>query len=161
MSAAHWHLLLNHVPVLGTIFGTLLLIAAMILRNGTLVRTSLTVFVVAAVVTVPVYLTGGGAEEAIEGGPGVSAESLMVQHARFGLIASIAVAVLGLLSLVAMGSARGKSAIPRWIGPSVLIVALAVSGLFAWTATLGGQINHPEIRGEAIVESPEQGEDEE
>jgi len=161
LSAAHWHLLLNHVPVLGTIFGALLLLAALILRNGTLVRTSLTVFVIVAIATIPVYLTGGGAEEIIEGGPGVSSESLMVQHARFGLIASIAVAVLGLLSLVAMGGARGKSTIPSWIGPSVLIVALVVSGLFAWTATLGGQINHPEIRDEAAVSSPERGEQEE
>lgn len=147
MTSAHWHLLLNHVPVLGTIFAALLLIVALILRNRTLVRTSLAVFVIAALVTVPVYLTGEGAEEAIEGGPGIAAESVIEQHESMGLIALIAVAVLGLLALVALWSARGETAIPRWIGPSVLIVAIVVSGLFVWTATLGGQINHPEIRG--------------
>ncbi len=153
MSAAHWHLLLNHIPVLGTIFGALLLIAALILRSTTLVRTSLTTFVIAALVTVPVYLSGWGAEEMVEGGPGVAAEPLMANHARSGLIALIAVAALGVLSLGAMWRARSASVLPSWIGPSVLIVALVAGGLFVWTATLGGQISHPEIREPAATES--------
>ena len=160
MDAAHWHLLLNHAPVLGTIFGALLLIAALSLRNGTLTRTSLTVFVLSALVAVPVYLTGEGAEEIVEDIPGVAAESVIEAHESAGLIALIAVGLLGLLALVALWSARGRTTPPRWIGPSALVIALVVSGLFVWTATLGGQINHPEIRGTpTAVQTPDEDDD--
>src|SRR5688572_12110141 len=57
MNPAHLHLLLNHVPVLGTVFGVLLALLAMRWRSKDVEAAALWVFLVTAVVAVPVYLT--------------------------------------------------------------------------------------------------------
>lgn len=47
-SGAHFHLVLNHLPILGTFFGLILLIAAMLLRSDLLKRTALVAFFIVA-----------------------------------------------------------------------------------------------------------------
>ena len=54
----HLHLLLNHVPTVGTVVGLGLLLLAMARRNDHLVHSSLEVLFAVALVTLPVYLTG-------------------------------------------------------------------------------------------------------
>lgn len=74
MNWAHVHLLLNHVPVLGTIFGLALLGYALMRRNDGLTRVALGVFVVVALLALPGVLErragrsgrgarGGGVED--------------------------------------------------------------------------------------------------
>ena len=58
MNLAHVHLLLNHLPPLGVLFGFLLLAAAVARKSGELVRASLVTFVLAALLAVPTYYTG-------------------------------------------------------------------------------------------------------
>ena len=41
MNQAHWHLIINHVPVLGSLFAAVLLGAGMLGKNTTLVRAGL------------------------------------------------------------------------------------------------------------------------
>jgi hypothetical protein len=70
---------LNHIPILGTVLGFLLLSVAVARKSGELKRVSLAVFVITAVVALPVYFTGEPAEEIVEHLPGVS-ESLIERH---------------------------------------------------------------------------------
>jgi hypothetical protein len=56
------------------------------------------------------------------------------------------VAVLGVASLAALIFFRCGRLLPIWVGGSLLAASLVVSGLMAWTANLGGQIRHSEIR---------------
>lgn len=72
MSWGHLHLLLNHVPVIGTLLGLLLLLVAFGRKSEELKKVTLGLFVLIALVTVPVYLTGEPAEEMIENIPGIS-----------------------------------------------------------------------------------------
>ncbi len=44
--------------------------------------------------------------------------------------------------------------VPRRYAGAILVVAIAVNALMAWTANLGGQISHPEIRsGDETIET--------
>ena len=52
---------------------------------------------------------------------------------------------LGAIALGALGVWR-RRALPRWIVSGVFIGALGAAGLMAYTANLGGQIRHTEIR---------------
>ncbi|MFC7671286.1 hypothetical protein ACFQT0_30695 [Hymenobacter humi] len=80
MNQAHWHLLLNHAPILGSLFGLVLLLLAVALRlQPVLLRTGLVTLIVAALLTIPTQLTGDGAEEVVEDQPGVS-EPLIHEH---------------------------------------------------------------------------------
>lgn len=79
MTWPHLHLMLSHLPVLGAPFLLLLLAWALVPRSEELTRLALGATVALAVVTVPVYLTGEPAEEAIETLPGVS-EQVVDRH---------------------------------------------------------------------------------
>ena len=66
MDAVHLHLLLNHIPILGTLFGLLLLVYALIRKTMTL-RKSACSFVIIGLITIPVFLSGLGAAANLEG----------------------------------------------------------------------------------------------
>jgi len=145
MSAAHIHLLLNHIPILGTIFALLLLLCGMLKRNEEMERASLGAFVMTALITIPVYLTGDGAAEIIHNLPGVSIE-LIRQHDSAATLTIVAIELLGAASLLSLWLLRRAAAIKSWMMIAVLVLALISSGLAVWTGGLGGQIRHTEVR---------------
>ena len=52
MSAAHIHLLLNHIPTLGSIFGLALLLYGMSRKSEDIMKASFGTFVITALVTI-------------------------------------------------------------------------------------------------------------
>ncbi|MFT5492614.1 MAG: putative membrane protein, partial [Limisphaerales bacterium] len=66
MNWTHVHLALNHVPVLGSIFVALLLIAGFVKKSEELKRMSLWWFVVLTLLAIPIKFTGDFAFEANE-----------------------------------------------------------------------------------------------
>lgn len=149
MNLTHLHLAINHVPVLGTIFGLALLSFAIRRRSDELKKTALGVFVIAALFAVPVYFTGEPAEDGVDALPGVS-ESIIERHEEAASIAFTSVLVLGGAALTMLILLRGGKTVPALISFPMLAGALVVSGLMAWTANLGGQVRHTEIRPGAI-----------
>lgn len=145
MSWAHIHLALNHVPVIGLLLVLLLLAVASLRRSAELMRVSYGLLVLLAAATVVVYLTGEPAEELVKNLPGFS-EALVEHHEEVALIATIGMGVLGLIALVGLIRFRAPRIEAAWYGRGVLLLALLMGGLMAWTANLGGQIRHSEIR---------------
>jgi hypothetical protein len=146
MSAVHVHLLLNHIPILGSIFGLLLLCYGMFKQSDEIKKTSLGVFVITALVTIPVYLTGDGAAQIVSNLPGVST-AIIQQHDQAATITMIAIEALGALSLLSLSlSWRSGRELKSWMTLAVLALAVISSGLGAWTGSIGGQIRHTEVR---------------
>lgn len=148
MNWAHLHLLINHIPALGTVFGTLLLIFGMAKKNEEIKRISLGLFVIIAVATVPVYFTGEPAEEIVEHLPGVE-EAIIEEHEESALISFIIVGILGAAAIGVLWRYRHADTIPKRLVIAGLILSIVVCGLMAWTADLGGKIRHSEIRSES------------
>ena len=143
MNAAHLHLLVNHIPVLGA-FGLLLLLAiAFVRRDSSLARLTLVFSVALALMSVGTFITGEPAEEATEHLPGI-AESAIEPHEEAALTATIAFGVLGAATLLALVVYRRRE-LPRWVVGAAFIGTLTVAGLMGWTANLGGMIRHTEI----------------
>lgn len=136
--------MLTHGPVAGVIFGVILLAAAIWRNNEQLKQVSLMVFVAVGLLTVAVYLSGEGAEEIVERLPDVT-ESVIEPHEEAAVWSLVGALILGVFSLGGLVFFRGRS-LPKWLTRGLLIASLIVSGIIAWTANLGGQINHPEIR---------------
>ena len=153
MTWAHLHLALNHVPVVGIVIGLLLLGFAVLRRSRELTRAAFWLIVTLAIITVVVYLTGEPAEELVEGLPGVS-EPLIEQHETVALVATLAMSVLGLAAVVGLIRGRRDHAGSASYSKAVLVLALIVTGLMAWTANSGGQIRHPEIRADRGAAGP-------
>jgi uncharacterized membrane protein len=150
MSGAHVHLLLNHIPVLGTAFGLLLLLFGLARKSEEIKKVSLGIFVIAAVMALPVYFTGESAEGVVEHLPGVS-EPIIEPHEKAGLAALIGIGILGLLALGGLFHFRRLDRLPGWFVTTALVLSVVVGGLMARTANLGGQIRHTEIRSGAQV----------
>lgn len=148
MNWAHVHIAINHVPVIGIFFGFLLLIYALMKKSEELKRISLGIFVIVALIAIPVYFTGGGAEEVVEHLPGVS-ESIVETHEDSAFSTFVMVEALGLLTLGGLFLYRRPQTLSNWFVILSLILSILVGGLMARTANLGGQIRHTEIRADA------------
>jgi uncharacterized membrane protein len=144
MSIVHLHLLLNHVPVIGALFGGLLLAFALLRRSNELVKAAFVIFTVLGGLAVIVFLTGGPTEEIVEKLPGFS-ESIAERHEDIALIATIMMAAFGALTLLALWMYR-RRVLPRGVVVTALVIAIGVNGVMGYTANLGGQIRHTEIR---------------
>jgi hypothetical protein len=145
MNGAHLHLLINHIPVLGTFFGLVLLALAAWRRSDELRKAALGTFVIAALAAVATYLTGEPAEDVVKGLSGV-AGGLIERHEEAAGMALGGDIALGVVALGGLIWFRGSRPIKNWFSALSLAGAILVTGLMAWTANLGGQIRHTEIR---------------
>ena len=144
MSIVHLHLLLNHFPVLGAILGAVLLAVALLRRSSELTKVSLAFLALVGVASVIVFLTGEPAQDALEKLPGFS-ERLVDEHEDVALAATIVTGTIGALALAAMILYRRRT-MPRWVSMLVLVCAVGSSAVMGYTAYLGGQIRHTELR---------------
>jgi len=150
MNIAHLHLMLNHFPVVGSVIVALLLVLALYRRSDELGRASLMLAALVGAVSVAVYFTGEPAEELVERLPGVS-EAITEQHEEAALVATIVVAALGAFSLAVLAMHRGRRALSRRTTGAALVLALVGCGVMGYTAFLGGQVRHTEIRSGAVA----------
>lgn len=144
MDSTHLHLLVNHVPILGTLFALLLGLAGAFTRKPDLVRAAFATLLVCGAASFVATRTGEGAEDLVEALPGVS-EAILHDHEEAAERANVAAILLGLGALAALVAWR-SGPIPRWGAAVVLIAAATVFGLMAQTGNLGGQVRHTEIR---------------
>ncbi|MBI4887404.1 MAG: hypothetical protein HY824_09940 [Acidobacteria bacterium] len=144
LTIPHIHLLLNHVPTVGTVIGVGLLLMALVRRNDHLVHSSLEVLFGVALLTLPVYLTGVAAEEAIEKLDGVS-RAAITTHETAALLGFIWMEITGLAAWLGLWQSRRQSRASRTTVASVLVLSVITLAIMARAATIGGEIRHPEI----------------
>jgi uncharacterized membrane protein len=144
MNVAHLHLLLNHVPTIGTIVALGLFLIAFVRNNDHLKRASLEVFFVVALLTLPTYLSGVAAQAAILHSPGVS-EKLMSTHHDAAVLAFLFMEITGFFAWLGLWQFRRNSSSVRRTLLVVLAVSTVTVALMAQTAYIGGEIRHPEI----------------
>jgi hypothetical protein len=138
----HLHLLLNHVPIIGFFVGVGLLIASFTGSNEDLRRSSLIIFAVVALLTIPTFVSGVGADRSIAGDAGVS-EALVRRHEGAAMLGLWFVEATGAAALMALWRSR-RAAPPRRTVTAVLLLAVIASILMGRTGNTGGDIRHPE-----------------
>lgn len=151
-NAAHWHLVLNHLPVVGSLAALLLLAWAFIKNTDESKRIGLTALVLVALVSIPAFLTGEPAEGPLKGLPGIS-KRWMSNHEEMAEVALWVAVGAGALALGVLLFFRKARPIPRWSIGGMVLVTLAVCALMGRTANYGGKISHPEILSGAGAET--------
>jgi hypothetical protein len=155
-SAPHWHLVLNHLPSVGTLVAVCLLAAGRSVGSRDVTRASLLLFVVFSLVAIPTFVTGAAAGWAIRSSPGIT-ERAVAAHQDAALLALAALLVTGWLAWFTLWRDRRRLAFDR-SGPLAVLGSGALAlVLMLRTARLGGDINHPEIRAGVSAESSGQG----
>ncbi|MBK8550699.1 MAG: hypothetical protein IPL53_06415 [Ignavibacteria bacterium] len=146
MNAAHLHLVLNHFPIIGSAIAIFVLLIGILKKSDDVKKVSVLILVLTALVTIPVYLSGEGVEEKVEGNYEDVDESFIHDHEDFALYSFIAMDIAGAIGLLAVFLYRKPKTLPNSFAYFLLAVLLIVNGMMAYTANLGGKIHHPEIR---------------
>ena len=155
MNFVQLHLLLNHFPIIGTPVGLGLLLISLVGKNGDLRRASLIIFAAMALLAIPTFFSGPGAQGAIKKLPGVS-EALIERHQGAAMLALLFMEITGALSLAALWQSQGAPRPARWNWnmSAVLLFSIVTVGLMTRVGNTGGDIRHPEIasRKEGVTE---------
>jgi uncharacterized membrane protein len=152
MDQVHVHLLITHLPIFGSILGGLVLAHGIWSKSDQTKIAAYNVLIISSVGAVIAYLTGEGAEEAVEDIQGV-AKNIIDQHEDFAMFALVGLIAVGVISIVGLVLTIKKSSFANTIAILTLVVSLIGFGLVARTGYLGGQIRHTEIS----TASPTQG----
>lgn len=141
---AHLHLLLNHVPVIGTIIALSLFLISLFGKNDDMRRSSLIIFAGVALLTIPTFVSGFGAQSNIAKQPGVSA-ALIQRHEGAAMLSFWFMAMTGALAIAGLWQIHRIARMARWNVLAVLFFSLVTVGLMARTGNTGGDIRHPEV----------------
>src|SRR5258705_13618596 len=139
---AHVHLLLNHFPTIGTILALGLLLLSFIRKNEHLKKVSFEVVFLIALATLPVYVSGAAAAEALKGAAGVSAEAV-VAHNDAALGSFIMMEVTGFFAWLALWRMRRIGRLTTGLTYTVLGLGALTGAPVSRAGVLGGDIRDP------------------
>ena len=149
----HVHLLLNHVPTVGTVIGLGLFVMAYLRRSEHLRHVSFELLFLIALASLPAYISGLVAQGALMQRDDVNLAAIAAHHDR-AMVAFIVIELIGFVSWLALWQYRRRNRTAGWISPAVLILGALTLLLVTSAATVGGEIRHPEIKAdEAVVAS--------
>ena len=150
MNLVHVHLLLNHLPILGTMIALALFVIALAVDNDEMKQAGLALFTMIALFAIPAYMSGNAAQVIIKDNPDVSMDAIQA-HQGSALIAFLFIELTGAVSLFGLWRFSRTEKNPWMERPAkfnlfvVLALAVATCGLMAVAGNTGGEIRHPEI----------------
>ena len=147
---AHVHLMINHIPVIGLMGILLLLLYAVFRRSEEVKLVSYGALLLIAVMTIVVFVTGQAAEDMAKKIPGVT-ENDIGRHEEAAGLSLTGIELSGTLALVGLILRRRRGSLPKWNVIAVFVVTIISTLIVLYTANLGGEIRHTEIRGPGSI----------
>ena len=143
---AHIHVILNHFPTVGFVFGLFFFITALATKNEGMTRWSLVLFVICSILGAPTYVTGASAMFALTEPPvsGIT-KAVINAHRDWALISLFGLAATGCAAWMEIWRNRYLGRFSKTSLYVVLTLAVITLLVMAETGHRGGQINHPEI----------------
>src|SRR5262245_16979051 len=120
MNLAHAHLLLNHFPTIGFAVALGVFLVGVLYKSDDLKRSSLGIFVMLALLSIPVYVTGSAAQTMIAGGEGVS-DARMTNHLDAALWGLVFIQLTGLFAWLGLWKSSATRRLAGWTITAVLI----------------------------------------
>ncbi len=143
-SGPHLHIVLNHFPVIGLILTLGLYLAAFYLNSNDLKRSSLILFVILGILSIPVYISGAAARWAYQGRTDVSMD-VITAHQDVALLAFIFLGITGCIAWLALWQQRRFGTLNNANLYSVLGLAIISAFLMIETGSVGGTIVRPDL----------------
>lgn len=152
MNDAHLHMVVNHFPIIGSIFGLGVLTVGIILKNKTIKNTAYSLFIVAAIFAAISMATGDGAEEMVEDMPNIG-RKIIHDHEETAEKLAIVLYLLGIISVAGLYTNFKNHSKAKLVSFLALTISLVAIFLAKETGTSGGEIRHTEIRTDAITKN--------
>src|SRR5215471_12699072 len=113
MNGPHLHLIVNHIPIFGTAFGSIVLLVGLLKKSEDLKKAGLLFLIVAALATIAAYYSGKASPRVVKALPGVT-RSYIHDHAEAGEWAFVLIGVLGAVALVTWLLSLRKTGVSNW-----------------------------------------------
>ncbi|GAB4041629.1 hypothetical protein [Spirosoma jeollabukense] len=146
LNGAHWHLLVNHFPIVGSLLATIILGYGLVGRHEAIIQLSFGLFILMGIATLVTNQTGEGAEHYLKSIHALDRPRLRV-HEEAADVANIGMYLIAVLSLLMLSWQRVKQW--RFLPTLIFIISLITCGLMANVGRLGGLIMHTELRDES------------
>lgn len=153
MNGAHFHLVVNHFPIILPIVGVMVLLIGLIAKSEAVKRTGYFIFILSSISSIVAMTSGEGAEEVVENLAGVT-ENFIERHEEAAETFSILSYILGSISLLGLWASFTKKSFANIITGLTIIFASVTLFFAQRTGTTGGKIRHTEIREATIQNSP-------
>ncbi|GAB4241567.1 MAG: hypothetical protein Tsb0034_18670 [Ekhidna sp.] len=151
MNVAHFHLIVNHLPIVGVLIGALILIVGMLLKNMTVKLTALGVLVFSAITSIFAFYTGEGAEEIVESLSSANHDLIHI-HEEYAETFFIMMLILGVVALLGFIAELKKSTNAKYLVIVSLLGSIACIIMAKYVGTSGGEIRHTEIRSDFRID---------
>jgi uncharacterized membrane protein len=158
MNNAHFHLVVNHLPIVGILIGTLTLISGLLMKKSEVKLTAYGTLLFSAISSILAFLTGEGAEELVGNLSGIS-ETLIHAHEEYAEAFLTLTLILGVLSLIASIAELKSFKFSKQLLIIVLLTSISALVLAKYVGTSGGEIRHSEIRNNGKITHLEQYDD--
>lgn len=145
MNGAHWHLVVNHLPIIFPVVGVIVMVTGIIANSEAVKRTSLMIFIMGAFATIAAMNTGEGAEEVVEKINGIT-EDYIENHEETAETFALLGYILGGISLLGFWASFKQKSFSSIISIATLVFSFVVLFFAKQTGTTGGEIRHTEIR---------------
>ncbi|WP_286920409.1 hypothetical protein [Flavobacterium sp. UBA4197] len=153
MNGAHWHLVVNHLPIVFPVAGLVVILTGFISKSEAVKRTAYLIFIIGALSVLAAMATGDGAEEVAEKISGVT-KDYIERHEETAETFALLSYILGGFSIFGLWSSFKQKSFNMIVTGITVIFALVVLFFAKQTGTTGGEIRHNEIRTDSLV-SPE------
>jgi uncharacterized membrane protein len=144
MNGTHIHLLVNHLPIVGSILAGIVLAHGLWSKTQQTIAAGYSLMIISSLGGLIAFFTGEAAEETAEAIEGVS-RSVIHQHEESGEFAMICAVVLGLVAIVGLILMAKKPSTSLKVAWFALVVSLLCFASFAYTGYTGGQVRHTEV----------------
>lgn len=147
MNGAHFHLIVNHVPLFSLAFGFAAILWGQMKHSRELKTAGLLLLVLGAVSSVIALKSGEAAEHVVKNAADiVLVKGSIHQHEEAGELANVFAVIAGVLALASLVAAKFLARFEKPLAWVLLLVSLVGAGLQGRAANLGGLIRHSEIR---------------
>jgi uncharacterized membrane protein len=138
-------LVVNHFPIIGTIFGLGILIAGMLKHTISIKNTAYCLFIVSAITAFLSMYTGEGAEHMVKDMPNIGIK-VIHEHEEWAEKLALVLYLLGIISVAGIVAHKRNFYQTKLIAFMALTVAVVAIILAMSVGTSGGEIRHTEIR---------------
>jgi uncharacterized membrane protein len=145
MNGAHFHLVVNHLPIIFPVVGIIVMLTGLIFKSQDVKRTAYLIFFIGMITAIAAMTSGEGAEEVVENINGVN-ENYIEFHEEAAERFSMLTYILGALSLFGFWASIKQKSFSHGTNIAILIFAFVVIFFGREAGTTGGEIRHTEIR---------------
>ncbi len=152
MNEIHLHLLTNHLPIIGVLIATIILISGLLLKKKDITSTGVFTLLFSGISAYIAHVTGEKAEHIAENIPGVT-EALIEHHEESSQPFFILMLIVAAVALICIFLKNRNQNLYKYGTYLLAILGVASIGFSYKAGKSGGEIRHEEIREGYVVPS--------